>query len=213
MEGLTVKYTVNTDTISVNGSLRSEDDVEIPLGIDAIAKNAFQGRKDIVRVVLSESVVSVEKRAFEACDNLEEIVVTNPKCVFHPEALALCNHIRIVVDRTSVIEEFMATVAKGYEADYLDRIKTLEKCIQNAGGIPNTYWAGEDWKLAFSIDDVVYQTEITAIGDDYSELDEIIEKVFMGSRVTGTLDYFKDPVSGSNSISRTVCCDSTGNII
>ena len=212
LEGLTVKLVNATNYISITGSERSDEVLMIPCGVDAIDARAFVGRKELKKVILSDTVKLIDRKAFEDCDCLEEVVVANSSCKIATDAFIGCNKVRIVIDRTDVIERFLTRISKAERDDYKRCIDVIDACFKTAGGRPEGFWAGVNWKFSFNIGTVLYQTELEPLGGDYEAVDTILESIYSYERVKGTLDYFKDIKTGSEVISKTILLDNQGNI-
>lgn len=215
--GLVLKVYIESDTwfydeldrfnlrvLRLFGDNESDEYINAKKTIDVEKRKLFKTEEQLEKIAIKDELTKYEvgKKKIELSkiriDSLVDMVDTKIASKAYD------------IDIKPATRELLSTIDKNLENDYLDRIMTLDKCIRKVGGFPNAYWAGEDWKLAFSIGNTVYQTPITPIGEDYKELDEIIEKVFMGEWVTGTLDYFKNPVSKNKVISRIVHLDASG---
>lgn len=71
---------------------RSEMDVVVPSGVEAIGPNAFEG-SDVLTVVLPEGLLKIGNRAFAGCEDLEEINFPQSLRVIGDEAFAGCTNL------------------------------------------------------------------------------------------------------------------------
>ena len=205
--GVVVKTKPDSNIISVVGTSQKTEFINIPSGVDQIADKAFAGNKDIKKIVISASVCSIGKNAFEDCDGLSEVIIKNPKCKIHPSAFLGCSGLSINIDRTEIIDTFLARISDKYKDNYSKCIKDMNRIFENVGGRPEGFWAGEDWKFAFSIGQVLYQTPIEPLFGDYEAIDSILINVFGFERVRGTIEYYKDLKTGSNTIDKIIQLD------
>ena len=58
---------------------------KIKTGTKIIGRSAFYEIKNLQKVILPKSVCEIRRWAFEDCENLKEIIVQNPDCVFEDD--------------------------------------------------------------------------------------------------------------------------------
>ena len=90
------KYEKHSDSCSIIGFYGDEDGiVEIPdfyegLPVRYIRGNAFYGREDIVELIVSDNVYSIEGDAFMLCCNLEKVTLGNSLTLIDMQAFFGC---------------------------------------------------------------------------------------------------------------------------
>lgn len=177
LEKIYIGYTVNGDTITVNGLYSATDDlmlyyeltscsrIEIPSTIDGvpvtkIAANAFAGRNMIVEMILPDTITEIGGSAFRNMTALEQINIPNSVATVGTNVLDGCTallRVSLPGNRT-FLSYFNATNPKLPEAVILtinEGTTTLvEKFLQNNKG--------------YSITKLIIPASLTDMGlDDY----------------------------------------------
>ena len=80
----------------VDTHIDSNGEVTIPEGVEVIKKGAFQGNNKIKRVIMPDSVVGIEPRAFADCPNLQEVRLNDNLQVLGMNSFRNCTQLRAI---------------------------------------------------------------------------------------------------------------------
>lgn len=92
-----MSYIINKKLKEIEAKHIIPDDngtIEIPMGTEIIGERAFDGRKDIRKVILPDGIIKIEDSAFNACHNLIEINIPNTVRYIEKDAFARCFKLR-----------------------------------------------------------------------------------------------------------------------
>ena len=80
----------------VDTHVDSNGEVIIPEGVQIIKKGAFQGNDKIKRVIMPDSIIGIEPRAFADCPNLEETNLSSNLQILAMNAFRNCTQLKSV---------------------------------------------------------------------------------------------------------------------
>jgi hypothetical protein len=150
-----VSYPVNDDAKRENKAAARNDRVEkgflyIAEGTTTIYKNAYNGRTDIVRVILPESVTTIGDYAFANMPNLQTVSGNNSK-------------VKYIGDHAFDQDMNLSWIPRFYNLDYLGRCAFRETALTD-GTIARAYFVGDSAFMGSAVKKAGWRG-ITAIGD------------------------------------------------
>ena len=78
----------------VDNHIDSNGEVIIPNGVQVIKKATFQGNDKLKKIILPDSVVGIEPRAFADCPNLENVELSNNLQVLGMNSFQNCTSLK-----------------------------------------------------------------------------------------------------------------------
>ncbi|MBE6647786.1 MAG: hypothetical protein E7611_09170, partial [Ruminococcaceae bacterium] len=175
-------------------------------------KNAFEGRQEISKIIISDGVTAIGERAFGGCHHITSVTLGQNLTLIDKDAFAWCYKITEVINKSS-LEITVGSEAHGKVAYYAFEVHTEESKISSVNGylfytfngihyvvdyvgdtgvtsitLPERY-NGEMYQIrdyAFAIENikkVTISSGVTAIGDDAFNTCYGLESIIIGENV------------------------------
>ncbi len=174
---------------------------EMPLGVTAIADNAFKSKDGLLSVIIPEGVTSIGHNAFQSCGDLKDVVLPSTLTSIAPDAFTGYSTM------VNVISYMQAPVRVTGENTFSNRDKAT---LYVPAGTKSAYEASNRWNefqyiKEFSLDDHWLDNEATLFM--YSHLNGLDVELTECSRREGEIVIPKNIVKGNSVVVVTALAD------
>lgn len=122
-----VEYRVNGDSLLLRGIKNKKDIMEIPYGIRKITDSFYNSLDGVEKLIISESVESINYYGLNDVSSLKEIVLKKPKFRIKDEFF---DRFIITLDMEEEVNNYIKTIDTSLHDKYLYYIDIIFKCLR-----------------------------------------------------------------------------------
>lgn len=174
-DDLIVEYRANGDSLLLRGIKNKKEIMEIPYGIKKITDSFYNSLEGVEKLIVSESVESINYYGLNDISSLKEIVLTKPKFRLKDEFF---DRFIITLDIHNEINDYLMNIDINLREKYAYYIDVILKCLRiGRYNKKILFFIDRKFKLVFVYLKKVYYTNVD-LTDNVEIFDNILEGLF-----------------------------------